>query len=116
MLTRLRSAIYAAPDLPKLKAFYSALLGAPPYFDQPYYVGYDVDGFELGLDPDAEVASQPIAYWRVDDLEQTIMRCEALGATPRGEIREVGGGVRMAVLRDPVGNLLGLIAERGEDA
>jgi predicted enzyme related to lactoylglutathione lyase len=114
MLRRLRSAIYGAPDLPKARAFYAALLDRAPYFDQPFYVGFDVDGFELGLDPDAEPASQPTAYWRVDDLTAAIARAVALGATCKGEPRDVGGGITIAVVRDPVGNLLGLIAEAGD--
>ncbi len=45
MILGLRTAIYPAPDLAKGKAFYSAILGAEPYFDEPFYVGYSVGGF-----------------------------------------------------------------------
>jgi predicted enzyme related to lactoylglutathione lyase len=111
MLKRLRSAIYAAPDLQKAKVFYTELLGKAPYFDQPFYVGFDIDGCELGLDPDSEVANKATAFWRVEDLDAAISRCVALGGKQRGETMEPGGGIRMAVMLDPVGNLLGLIAE-----
>jgi predicted enzyme related to lactoylglutathione lyase len=111
MLKRLRSAIYAAPDLAKARSFYAELLGKAPYFDQPFYVGFDVDGFELGLDPDAALADKAVAFWRVEDLDEAIARCSALGARQHGETLEPGGGIVMAVIRDPVGNLLGLIAE-----
>ena len=49
----LRTVLYHAPDLDKAKAWYSEVLGIAPYFDQPFYVGFSVCGYELGLDPDA---------------------------------------------------------------
>src|SRR5262245_34316225 len=48
----LRTAIYHGPDLAKGKAWYSKVLGIEPYFDQPFYVGFNIGGYELGLDPD----------------------------------------------------------------
>ena len=38
MLLGLRTVIYRAPDLARAKAWYSALLGVAPYFDEPFYV------------------------------------------------------------------------------
>ena len=35
-------------DLDAAKRFYTAALKKPPYFDQPFYVGFDIDGYELG--------------------------------------------------------------------
>ena len=52
----LRTVIYPAPDLDAAKAWWTALLGQEPYFDQPFYVGYEVAGYELGLLPDADPA------------------------------------------------------------
>ena len=40
----LRTVIYKVGDLARAKTFYTALLGRGPYFDQPYYVGFDVGG------------------------------------------------------------------------
>jgi len=81
----LRTAIYRAPDLDKAKAWYSRVLGIAPYFDQPFYVGFSVGGYELGLDPDA------------------------LGATGRTAVQDVGEGIRVATVLDPFGNVLGII-------
>lgn len=53
MILGLRTAIYPAPDLQQAKKWYSELLGQSPYFDQPFYVGFSVGGFELGLVPEA---------------------------------------------------------------
>jgi catechol 2,3-dioxygenase-like lactoylglutathione lyase family enzyme len=54
MVLGLRTAIYPVPDLAAGKAWYSRVLGREPYFDQPFYVGYAVGGFELGLIPDGK--------------------------------------------------------------
>ena len=52
MLLGLRTAIYPVQDLAAAKAWYARVIGHAPYFDQPFYVGFDVGGFELGLVPD----------------------------------------------------------------
>jgi len=52
MILGLRTAIYPVTDLARGKAWYADVLGVAPYFDQPFYVGFTVGGFELGLIPD----------------------------------------------------------------
>ena len=52
MLLGLRTAIYPVRDLDEAKAWYANVIGHAPYFDQPFYVGFNVGGFELGLVPD----------------------------------------------------------------
>ncbi|MGV8990062.1 MAG: VOC family protein [Thiobacillus sp.] len=54
MILGLRTAIYPASDLATAKRWYTAALGQPPYFDEPFYVGFAVGGFELGLLPNAQ--------------------------------------------------------------
>jgi predicted enzyme related to lactoylglutathione lyase len=109
----LRTVIYHAPDLARTKAWYSEVLGIEPYFDQPFYVGFNVGGYELGLDPDA--SSTPggnggiAAYWGVVDAEATLRRLIGLGAKERSAVQEVGEGIRIATVLDPFGNILGVI-------
>jgi predicted enzyme related to lactoylglutathione lyase len=109
----LRTVIYYAPDLAKAKAWYSDVLGFEPYFDQPFYVGFNVGGYELGLDPDA--SSTPggnggaVAYWGVADAEATFRRLIELGAAERSAVQEVGEGIRVATVFDPFGNIFGII-------
>jgi catechol 2,3-dioxygenase-like lactoylglutathione lyase family enzyme len=82
----LRTVIYHAPDLDKAKAWYSSALGFAPYFDQPFYVGFNVGGYELGLDPDASTTpggASGVAYWGVSEAEATFQRLLALGATEK---------------------------------
>ena len=109
----LRTVIYHAPDLAKAKAWYSKVLRIEPYFDQPFYVGFNIGGYELGLDPDA--ASTPggkggsVAYWGVADARAAFERLISLGATERSAVQEVGEGIRVAIVFDPFGNIFGII-------
>lgn len=110
MFVGLRTVIYPAPDLAEAKAFFTDVLGVPPYFDQPFYVGFDVEGYELGLDPNAEVARGPITYWGVEEANAALARLTASGAEPDGEVNDVGEGIRVATVRLPgSGSLLGII-------
>ena len=109
----LRTVIYSAPDLAKAKSWYSSVLGLEPYFDEAFYVGYNVGGYELGLDPDA--SSTPagetgaVAYWGVPDAQIAFDRLISLGATERSGVQEVGDGIRVATVFDPFGNVFGII-------
>jgi predicted enzyme related to lactoylglutathione lyase len=107
----LRTVIYAAPDLGKAKEFYSALLGVEPYFDQPFYVGYNVGGFELGLDPHKEASGNggSLAYWGVASIDAALEHARSLGATVAADAQDVGEGIKVASIVDPFGTHLGLI-------
>jgi predicted enzyme related to lactoylglutathione lyase len=113
MLQGLRTVIYGVKDIEQAKNWYAGVLGQPPYFDQPFYVGFNVAGYELGLDPNASpvVAESAgvVAYWGVDNIEQEYDRLLALGAKQHAPIRDVGGDILVATLLDPFGNILGLI-------
>lgn len=110
MLLGLRSALYPAPDLARAKAWYAQVLGVNPYFDEPYYVGFSVGGFELGLLPDGEPGRfGPQPLWGVADVAAAHARLLALGALPLDPVTDVGGGIRVAAVLDPMGNRLGLI-------
>jgi predicted enzyme related to lactoylglutathione lyase len=109
----LRTAVYQVKDLPKAKAWYANVLGIPAYFDQPFYVGFNVGGYELGLVP-AEDAGSPrgrsgTAYWGVSDAYAAYQRLLELGATPEEPVTDVGGGILIAAVHDPFGNILGVI-------
>jgi catechol 2,3-dioxygenase-like lactoylglutathione lyase family enzyme len=110
MLLGLRTVIYPAPDLPQAKAWYSELLGQTPYFDQPFYVGFLVGGFELGLVPDGTSSTLgPQPLWGVQNADAAYARLIELGATPLEPVTDVGEGIRVAAVIDPFGNRLGVI-------
>jgi predicted enzyme related to lactoylglutathione lyase len=109
----LRTVIYHAPDLAKARTWYSSVLGVEPYFNQPFYVGFNVGGYELGLDPDASTtpggSHGSVAYWGVADVRTSLERLLSLGATTRSDVQEVGEGIRVATVLDPFGNIFGII-------
>ncbi len=109
----LRTVIYHAPDLGRARTWYSSVLGLVPYFDQPFYVGFNVGGYELGLDPDSSAtaggAGGSVAYWGVADASSALERLLSLGATARTDLQDVGDGIRVATVFDPFGNIFGLI-------
>lgn len=109
----LRTAIYNVTDIARAKAWYRSLLGIDPYFDQPFYVGFSVGGYELGLDPDPSGGKTgpggSVAYWRVPTINDAVRHFVACGATLLAPAQEVGEGIRVATVSDPFGNLIGLI-------
>ncbi len=109
----LRTVLYNVPDLAKAKAWYASALDIQPYFDQPFYVGFDVGGFELGLHPGtsgpAEKDHGVVAYWGVKNADESFQRLLKLGAKKQMDIQDVGGGIRVATVIDPFGNVFGLI-------
>jgi predicted enzyme related to lactoylglutathione lyase len=112
-LLGLRSGIYHVADLAAARAWYIDVTGTVPYFDESYYVGFDVGGFELGLDPDTSVVRPGggggLAYWGVADADSALARLLELGAVVVEPVADVGGGVRHAVVQDPFGNYFGII-------
>jgi catechol 2,3-dioxygenase-like lactoylglutathione lyase family enzyme len=109
MLLGLRTIVYPTPDLAASKAWFSDVLGAGPYFDQPFYVGFQVGGDELGLDPGADVADGPVTYWGVADIDSALAALVALGAVVHTPVRDVGEGIRLGSVRAPTGVIVGVI-------
>lgn len=112
MILGLRTAIYpVAPDqLDAAKRWYAQVVGAEPYFDEPFYVGFTVGGFELGLLPGATPSVDgPQPLWGVADIDAAYARLIEIGASALESPKDVGDGIRVADLRDPFGNRLGLI-------
>ena len=108
-LLGLRTVIYPAPDLAVSKAWFARALGVEPYFDEPFYVGFEVGGYELGLVPADDGSSAPIAYWGVANAEDAVQHLMASGATAGDPVTEVGGGIRVATVFEPGGSTLGVI-------
>jgi predicted enzyme related to lactoylglutathione lyase len=114
MFLGLRTVKYEVQDVARAKEWYTKALGIPPYFDEPaYYVGYNVGGYDLGLVPAKDAATKRapagVAYWGVEDAHAAYKRLLDLGATPVEEIQDVGGGLLAGEVRDPFGNVIGII-------
>jgi predicted enzyme related to lactoylglutathione lyase len=110
MILGLRTVVYSVSDIAAGKSWYSKVLEKVPYFDEPFYVGFEVGGFELGLIPDGKSSLDgPLAYWGVEDAAAELARLERLGATIIDPAHEVGGGIIVASVADPFGNSFGII-------
>jgi predicted enzyme related to lactoylglutathione lyase len=108
-LRGLRTVIYPTTDLAGAKAWWSGYLGFDPYFDEPFYVGFEVAGYELGLVPTDESDASPTTYWGVDDVAQSVADAEANGAKLLEAPQDVGDGIIVASVENPSGHVIGLI-------
>jgi predicted enzyme related to lactoylglutathione lyase len=108
----LQTVTYKVSDISKAKDWYAKAFMVEPNFDQPFYVGFTVGGYELGLLPDdknTEKSENTIAYWGVENIESEYKRFLELGALENTPPKEVGGNIITATVKDPWGNILGLI-------
>ncbi len=108
-LEGLRTVIYPAPDLAAATAWWSSLLGFPPYFDEPFYVGFNLAGYELGLLPTADPADGALTYWGVSDVARAVDAAVAAGASIHAPASEVGDDIVTATVRAPDGPIVGFI-------
>jgi predicted enzyme related to lactoylglutathione lyase len=114
MFLGLRTVKYDVADIAKAKEWYTKVFGVEPYFDQPaFYVGYNIGGYELGLTPEPKAGTKRepagVAYWGVEDAHAAYKRLIELGATPVSDVQDVGGGILVGEVRDPFGNVIGVI-------
>lgn len=108
-----RTTIYRVSELAQAKEWYAKAFKVQPYFDEPYYVGFNIDGSELGLQPLEKesdgISTGQISYWGVDSIEEALIHVESLGAKIVEELMDVGGGVKVAAVSDKWNNTIGLI-------
>jgi predicted enzyme related to lactoylglutathione lyase len=112
MIQGLRTTIYKVGDLEQAKKWYADVLDIQPYFDEPFYVGFNVGGFELGLDPDVEgmtVGNNTLVYWGVVNAQESFEKLLTKGATVHSAPQNVGGEIVVASVLDPFGNVFGVI-------
>ncbi|MFK7922420.1 MAG: VOC family protein [Bacteroidia bacterium] len=109
----LRTAAYQVSDIEAAKKWYSQAFKTEPYFDEPFYVGFNIGGFELGIQPTEVKAEEKkdslFLYWGVEDIETVYAHLLDLGASIHEAPHSVGGPLMIASVKDPWGNILGLI-------
>ncbi|MBC8135309.1 MAG: VOC family protein [Fibrella sp.] len=111
MFQGLRTIVYNVADLQAAKGWYTTALGVAPYFDEPFYVGFNVGGYELGLVPADDSSTVPgsVTYWGVADADEAMRHLVAHGANEHEATHDVGGGIRLGSVYDPDGNIVGVI-------
>ena len=108
----LRTTIYMVPDIAAAKEWYSKAFNTKPYFDEPFYVGFNIGGYELGLHPeegDAKKGTNILSYWGVENIREAFDELIKKGATERTPITNVGGEIEVATVLDPWENVIGII-------
>ncbi len=109
----LRTTIYMVNDVVKATKWYGEAFGVEPYFNEPFYVGFNVKGYELGLQPEERDQSlkteNVFSYWGVEDIQNAYQHFISLGATRHEEPNNVGGEIMVASIYDPWNNIIGLI-------
>jgi len=109
----LRTASYKVGNLIKAKEWYTKVFKTEPYFDEPFYVGFNIGDYELGLMPEEEPTTDKVegtvALWGEEDINEAYQHIISCGATKYEEPRNVGGELMVATVKDPWGNIIGLI-------
>ncbi|MFD2080962.1 hypothetical protein SAMN05421678_104358 [Actinopolymorpha cephalotaxi] len=123
MLRGLSTVSFYADDVSAAAGWYADLLGVEPYFQRPEegapaYIEFRIGDHlhELGL-IDRRYASPgtadrpggAVVFWHVDDLDASVDRLTAMGATVLQPATEHGPGFVTASVVDPFGNILGIM-------
>jgi predicted enzyme related to lactoylglutathione lyase len=110
MTTGFRTVLFPVKDVAAGKAVFTELLGAEPIADAPYYVGWRVADQDIGLIPGGHDNGMTgaVVYWEVDDINASVDRLLAAGATVQQKPSNVGGGKIVATMADVDGNVFGL--------
>ena len=113
MFLGLRTTAYYVSDMAKARDWYAQILGVEPYFDEPFYVGFNVAGYELGLQPSEAEPTQKaegvVSYWGVEDAAAALKHLVDRGAQLHEDVQDVGGDIKVATVKDPFGNIFGVI-------
>ncbi len=105
MARSVKLVVYPVKNVEKAKAFYGKFLDTEPYVASAYYVGYKTGELEVGLDPNSSVG--PIAYADVEDIKSSLKTMTDAGAVIVQDIKDVGGGLLVARVKDADGNVVG---------
>ncbi|MDA3912553.1 MAG: VOC family protein [Bacteroidales bacterium] len=109
----LRTTIYKVEDIHKAKKWYAKAFGTEPYFDEPFYVGFNIGGYELGLlpeeNPTTDKPESVLTYWGVNEIEKVYKHFLESGAIENEKPHSVGEPIIVASVKDPWGNVIGLI-------
>jgi predicted enzyme related to lactoylglutathione lyase len=110
-VSNIQTVLYPVSDIEKAKELFRVLAGPDPYMDEAYYVGWNADGQDIGLDPHGQRKGMtgPVAYWHVADINATLAALLEAGAAEKDPVRDVGGGKLVATVTDLDGNVIGIL-------
>src|SRR5438309_1605369 len=102
-----KTVIYPVKDIAKAKELFKVLLGVEPYADEAYYVGFKIGDQDIGLDPNGHKHGTT-PYYDVDDIKKSLQTLLDAGAQSVQDVKDVGGGKLIAIVKDADGNIIGL--------
>ena len=109
----LRTTIYKVSNLSEAKSWYLKAFRKEPYFDESFYVGFNIKGYELGLLPEEKETSKKtdnvLSYWGVEDIQKVYNHLIELGALEHEKPTNVGGKLMITSVLDPWQNVIGII-------
>mgnify|MGYP000719416215 CR=1 FL=1 len=108
-LLGLRSLIYPTDDLHADIKWWSKIIGNKPYFETEDYAGFSVGGYEIGLFPAGKMEDGAITYIGVESVPTAYNQLLNEGCVAHEEPVEVGGGIAMASVKRPNGQIVGVI-------
>lgn len=113
MAKGIKTVLYHVSDMARATSMYSTLLGVEPYTADDYYVGFQIDGQEIGL-VNINIAGGKtgvIPHVHVEDIDAAHQALVDAGAEELTPVADVGGGLRVSTVRDADGNVIGLSQE-----
>ena len=109
----LRTVVYKVGNINEAKLWYASAFQTEPYFEETYYIGFSIGGYELGLLPEeipqSKKSDNAVTYWGVNEIHKEYNRLIDLGASENEKPTNVGGDLMVASVKDPWGNVIGLI-------
>ncbi len=112
MFQCLKRVVYQVADIEKAKNWYREILEAEPTFDAPFIVFFQIGDSGLVLvpkaNPEFKSDDMVVAYWGVNDVDYAYERLLQFGAAQYTGVRTGFGGIRLANVLDPFGNILGI--------
>jgi len=73
-----RTTIHKVNDIEKARDWYAKAFETKAYFDEPYYIGFNIGGYELGLQPEegakGEKIESVVSYWGVEKIQEVYDR------------------------------------------
>lgn len=82
MTSGMKTVKYPVEDIAAAKQLYGKLFGVAPYMDEVFYVGFEIEGQDVGLDPNGHRKGMtgPVGYWHVDDINESLEALLEAGA------------------------------------
>ena len=112
--TGVKTILYPVRDLAKTQELFTRLLGVAPTSENPYYVGYEIDGQQIGLVPgghDSQQMTGTTAFLHVDDIDAAMRAVLDAGGATQQEAKDVGGGRLVGAVTDAEANVIGFIQD-----